>query len=161
HEIEQHLSIDLDMPAQGLLALRALKRHAGKGVWSHPPLLDMLPAPAAEPLQRTFDLLVPDDTALVGYVIDDQRDRVHTSGIAVKRGGDLVEVTTHAAIDDLIGERAFARDWPRLAKRVLGAVEERFAKPSIGLFLEEATLQRILTGPGDQLARELNARHVI
>jgi hypothetical protein len=160
-EIETHLSIDHDLPAQGLATLRAIKRHAGKGVWTHPPLLDIVPAPHAEPLQRTFDLLVPDDTALVGYVIADDRARVHTSGIAVKRGGDLVEVTTHAAIDDAIGERAFARDWPKQVKRVLAAVEDRVAKPSIGVFLEEATLHRILTGPGDQLARELNARRVI
>lgn len=160
-EIETHLSIDHDLPAQGLASLRALKRHAGKGVWTHPPLLDILPAPHAEPLQRTFDLLVPDDTALVGYVIADDRARVHTSGIAVKRGGDLVEVTTHAAIDDVIGERAFARDWTKQVKRVLAAVDERIAKPSIGVFLEEATLHRVLTGPGDQLARELNARRVI
>jgi hypothetical protein len=160
-EIEPHLSIDLDLAAQGLAALRALKKHAGKGVWSHPHLLEIVPAPHFEPLQRTFDLLVPDDTALVGYVIADDRRHVHTSGIAVKRGGDLVEVATHAAIADVIDERAFARDWAHGAKRVLQAVEERFARPSIGVFLEEATLHRVLTGPGDQLARELNARRVI
>ena len=160
-EIETTISIDHDLPAQGLAALRALKRRAGKGVWTHPSLLEILPAPHAEPIQRTFDLLVPDDTALIGYVIADDRTRVHTSGIAVKRGGDLVEVTTHAAIDDLIGERALAHDWPKLASRVRDAVEQRIAKPSIGVFLEEATLHRVLTGPGDQLARELNARRLI
>src|SRR5438034_1088368 len=68
-EIEPHLSIDLDFAAQGLLTLRALKKHAGKGVWTYPHLLEILPAPHYEPLQRTFDLLVPDDSALVGYVI--------------------------------------------------------------------------------------------
>jgi len=160
-EIEPHLSIDHDMPAQGLFALRALKKHAGKGVWSYPHLLEIAPAPHAEPIQRTFDLLVPDDTALVGYVIDDDKRRVHTSGIAVKRGGDLVEVTTHLAIADAIDERTFARDWAKHAKTVLAAIEARIAKPSIGVFLEEATLHRVLTGPGDQLARELNARKVI
>lgn len=160
-EIEPHLSIDQDLAAQGLTSLRALKKHAGRGVWSHPHLLEILPAPHLEPLQRTFDLLVPDDTALVGYVIADDRRHLHTSGIAVKRGGDLVEVTTHAAIADAIDERAFARDWPRYAKLAIAAIEERIAKPSIGVFLEEATLHRVLTGPGDQLARELNARRVI
>jgi hypothetical protein len=121
----------------------------------------MLPAPHADPIQRTFDLLVPDDTALVGYVIADDRSRVHTSGIAVKRGGDIVLATNHGAIADVVDERALAKDWPRLARRVLHAVDERLATPSIGVFLEEATLHRILTGPGDQLGRELNARRVV
>ncbi len=161
HEIEAHLTIDLDLAAQGLATLRALKRHAGKGVWSHPHLLELVPAPHYEPLQRTFDLLVPDDTALVGYVFDDDRARVHTSGVAVKRGGDLAEVTTHAALADAIDERTLAHDWPKHYKRVLAAVEQQVAKPSIGVFLERATLLRVLTGPGDQLARELNARRVI
>jgi hypothetical protein len=159
-EIEPHLTIDLDVAAQGLATLRALKKHAGKGVWTHPHVLEILPAPHYEPLQRTFDLLVPDDTALVGYVFDDDRARVHTSGVAVKRGGDLVEVTTHAMFGGL-DERHLAGDWPRHYKRVLAAVEERLARPSIGVFLERATLLRVLTGPGDQLARELNARHLI
>jgi len=46
-------------------------------------------------------------------------------------------------------------------KRVIAAVDERLARPSVGVFLERATLLRVLTGPGDQLARELNARRVI
>src|SRR6185312_15822618 len=46
-------------------------------------------------------------------------------------------------------------------KRVLAAVEERYAKPSIALFLERQTLLNILTGPSDQLARELNAKRVV
>jgi hypothetical protein len=67
---------------------------------------------------------------------------------------------THRAID-LVPESAFARDWEKGYKRVLAAVEERFAKPSVALFLEKATLLRILTGPTDQLPRELNAKHVV
>ena len=42
-EVERHLTYDLDLAAQGLQVLRALKRHAGKGVWSAPELLDILP----------------------------------------------------------------------------------------------------------------------
>jgi hypothetical protein len=40
-------------------------------------------------------------------------------------------------------------------------VEERFAKPSLALFLERSTLLGIVTGPSDQLARELNAKRVV
>ncbi|MDQ3366587.1 MAG: hypothetical protein M3680_14280, partial [Myxococcota bacterium] len=160
-EIEGALRLDQDLAEQGLIALRALKRQAGRGLWTEPPLLELLPAPAYEPLQRTFDLLVPDRSALVAYVIEDDRSRIHASVIAVKQGGSIVRVGTHRALADLVPEVAFARDWPQHPQRVLAAVEDRFAKPSIGVFLERATLLRIVTGPSDQLARELNAKHVL
>ena len=160
-EIEGALRFDQDFAEQGLVALRALKKHAGHGLWTEPALLELLPAPTYEPLQRTFDLLVPDRSALVAYVIDDDRARIHASVIAVKDDGDLIRAATHRAIADLVPEASFARDWQKQQKRVLAAVEERFAKPSIALFLERATLLRILTGPSDQLAREINQKHVV
>jgi hypothetical protein len=160
-EIEAALRFDQDGMAQGLVALRALKKHAGRGLWTEPPLLELLPTPAAEPIQRTFDLLVPDRSALVAYVIEDDRSRVHTSIIATKESGDITRAATHRAIADLVSETMLARDWDKGYKRVLDAVEERFAKPSIALFLERATLMKILTGPSDQLARELNAKRVV
>lgn len=160
-EIEAALRLEQDLVEQGLVALRALKRHAGKGIWSEPPLLEILPAPSYEPLQRTFDLLVPDRSAMVAYVIEDDRSRIHSSIIAVKDGGDLVRASTHRAIADLVPEASLARDWQKGYKRVLSAVEDRFAKPSVALFLERGTLIKILTGPSDQLPREYNAKHVI
>ncbi|HEU4734749.1 MAG TPA: hypothetical protein VFT22_42955 [Kofleriaceae bacterium] len=160
-EIEAALRLDQDLVAQGLIALRALKRHAGHGLWTEPPLLDILPAPGAEPLQRTFDLLVPDRSAMLAYVIEDDRSRVHASIIAVKAHGDITHAATHRAIDDVVGEAALARDWETGYRRVLEAVEQRFARPSIALFIERATLLRVVTGPSDQLARELNARRVV
>ena len=160
-EIEGALRLDQDVVAQGLVALRALKKHAGTGVWTEPPLLDLLPAPAYEPLQRTFDLLIPDRSALVAYVIDDDRSRIHSSIIAVKEGGDITRAATHRAVADLVPESAFARDWHKGHTRLLEAVEERFAKPSLALFLERKTLLDIVTGPSDQLARELNAKRVV
>jgi hypothetical protein len=160
-EIEAALRFDQDGIGQALVALRALKKHAGKGIWTEPPLLDLLPAPSLDPIQRTFDLLVPDRSALVAYVIEDDRSRVHTSIIAVKEGGDIVEAAQHRAIADLVSESTLARDWQKGYKRVLDAVEERFAKPSIAVFLERGTLLEILTGPSDQLSREYNAKRVI
>ena len=160
-EIEGALRLDQDPVEQGLVALRALKRHARRGVWTEPPLLDILPAPGYEPIQRTFDLLVPDKSALLAYVVDDDRRRVHASIIATKHDGDITRAATHRALADLVPETSFARDWDKAWKRVLAAVEERFAKPSIGIVLERATLMRVLTGPSDQLARELNAKKVI
>ena len=160
-EVEGALRLDQDLPAQGLVALRALKRHAGHGIWTEPPLLELLPAPGYDGLQRTFDLLMPDRSALVAYVIEDDRSRVHTSIIAAKDHGDIQRAAQHRAIADLVPEAAFARDWAAGHGRVLAAVEERFAKPSLGVFFERATLMRILTGPSDQLARELDAKRVI
>jgi hypothetical protein len=162
-EIEGALSIkmDQDLVEQGVIALRALKRHAGKGLWTAPALLELVPAPAYDGLQRTFDLLVPDKSALVAYVIDDDRRSVHASIIAVKRGGDIARATTHRAIAGDVPEAAFAGAWEKRYGRVLDAVEGAIAKPSIGVFLERATLMRILTGPSDQLGRELNAKRVV
>lgn len=160
-EIEAALRFDQDLVAQGLVALRALKKHAGQGVWTEPPILDLLPTPSYEPLQRTFDLLIPDRTAMVAYVIDDDRSRIHSSIIAVKQGGDITRAATHRAIADLVPETSFARDWDKGHKRLLEAVEERFARPSLALLLERKTLMGIVTGPSDQLAREINAKRVV
>ena len=160
-EIEGALRLEQDLVAQGLIALRALKKHAGTGVWTEPPLLELLPAPSFDPLQRTFDLLIPDRSALIVYVIEDDRSRIHSSIIAVKSEGDVVRAGTHRAIADLVPEASFARDWAKGHKRVLEAVEERFAKPSLALFLERSTLLGIVTGPSDQLARDLNAKRVV
>lgn len=160
-EIEAALQPDQDGIEQALVALRALKKHAGHGVWTEPALLDLLPVPSFDSIQRTFDLLVPDHSSLVAYVIEDDRTRVHTSIIAMKDGGDITRVASHRAIADLVSEPTFARDWEKGYKRVIDAVEERYAKPAIGLFLERQTLIDILTGPGDQLARELNSKRVV
>lgn len=160
-DIESALRLEQDLVEQGLVALRAVKKHAGKSIFTEPPLLELLPAPAYEPLQRTFDLLIPDRSALVVYVIEDDRSRIHSSIIAVKDEGDIVRASTHRAIADLVPEAAFARDWQKGYKRVLAAVEERFAKPSVALFLQRSSLIGILTGPSDQLPREYNAKTVI
>jgi hypothetical protein len=160
-EVEAALALDQDFVAQGLVILRALKRHAGRGVWTEPPVLDILPAPGHDAIQRTFDLLVPDRSALLAYVIDDDRRAVHASVIAVKSDGDITRTATHRAIADLVPEASFARDWDTHHRRVLEAVEQRFARPSIALFAERATVLRVLTGPTDQLARELNAKRVV
>lgn len=160
-EIEPAWRLDQDLVAQGLIALRALKRHAGHGIWTDPPILDLLPAPGYEPLQRTFDVLVPDRSALIAYIIEDDRSRVHASAIAVKSGGDIAQATTHRAIHDLVGEAAFARDWDKRYRQVNDAVEQRLARPSIALYAERKAVLRVMTGPSDQLARELNAKHVV
>jgi hypothetical protein len=121
-----------------------------------------LPPPAFEPLQRTFDLLVPDRSALVVYVIEDDRSRVHASLIAVKERGDIVRAATRRHAPRERGPRSRGGDRAHLGRgaaakgsgsgsdsgyrRVLAAVEEWFARPSIALFCERATLMRVITG---------------
>lgn len=160
-----------DLVEHGLLALRALKSLAGKGVWTYPELLGLLPAPSYDSVQRTFDLLVPDDTTMAVYVIDDDRQRVHASVLVRKRGGSIDRVTTHRALranqglnqalNEAQNEAQLARQWTTAYPRVLSAVEAELGKPSLGIFLERATLLRIMTGPSDQLSRELSAKRVI
>jgi hypothetical protein len=148
-----------DLVEQGLLALRALKN--SDGLWTYPALLGLLPCPSYDSVQRTFDLLVPDDSALVAYVFEDDRQRIHSAGIARKRRGDIDQITSHRAVQAEISEAELARSWQTSYPRVLAATERRIARPSIGIFLERATLMRIVTGASDQLSRELSAKRVI
>ncbi|WP_428268790.1 hypothetical protein [Haliangium sp.] len=160
-QISAALVVDDDLVAQGLSALRACKRYDGRGLWTHPPLLDRLPAVAYEPLQRTFDLLVPDRTSVVFYVFEDGGSGVHASLIAVKQRGHLDLVTTQLGVEDAFSGSALARGWKRDYRRLLALVEERYAPASLAVFLERQAFQRVATGPSDQLARELNAGSVV
>ncbi len=160
-EIESQLSLRQDFAEQGLLALRHLKPHVDHGIWTSPQLLELLPTPSYEPMQRTFDLLLPNNTAMLAYIIENDRSRVHASMIITKEAGNITHATTHRAIHDLVAETALARDWQTGYKRVLAAVEERIAKPSVGLFVSREAWMRVLLGPPDQLGRELNNKSII
>lgn len=150
-----------DLVAQSLACLRACKRHGGRGIWTHPPMLDRVPPVAHEPMQRTFDLLIPDHSSLVAYVFEDDASDVHASLIAVKRGGDIDLVTTHLGVEDALSGAGLAQSWRQSYRRLLALVDKRYAPASLAVFLERATFERIATGPSDQLAREINARNVI
>jgi len=160
-EVEGDLRLGDDIVAQGLTMLRALKRLNNVGVWSEPHLLDLLPTPPYEALQKTFDLLIPNKTALLAYIFEDDRSDVHASIVAVKMAGHIDLVTTHLAFEDALSGPDLARQWPSQRKRLLKLVADRFNKPSVGVFMDKAAYRRILTGPTDQLTRELSARNVI
>lgn len=159
--IERELRFEDDFVAQGLTMLRGVKELAGAGIWTEPRLLELVPAPPFDALQRTFDFLVPNGSALVAYVFEDDRSDVHASIIATKVGGHIDQVATHKAIEDVLPARRLARRWRGEHKRVLDAVSERYARPSVAVFLERRTYYRILTGPTDTLAREIRARNVV
>jgi hypothetical protein len=116
---------------------------------------------AAEPLQRTFDLLVPGKAALLAYVFDARPADVHASIIAVVNGGDIELVTTHLGLVDALPGPALARGWKGQIGRVLSLVEDRYAPPSIGVFVDRAAWQRIVVGPSGQLNKEMAAGHLV
>jgi hypothetical protein len=150
-----------DLVAQGLTCLRACKRYNGRGIWTHPGMLEIVPPMMYESLQRTFDLLLPDKSSAVIYVIEDDHSDVHASLIAVKRSGDIELVTTHLGLEDALSGPDLARRWHHAYKRLLELVTQRYAPPSLAVFLQRKTFERIVTGPRDQLARELTAKNVI
>ncbi len=160
-DVERHLTLDLDLAAQGLAVLRALKARSGHGIWTYPALLDLVPAPPYEPLQRTFELLIPDDTAVSAYVIADDRRSLIAAGTVIKRKGDVVQLSGHQPVADLVSEATLARDWPAVYKRLNQAIAERLARPSLTILLERATLERLVVGPSDTLAREYGARRIV
>ena len=157
--IEGALRLDDDYPAQVTAALRALKRAAGAELWLDPPLLDLIPPLAPEALQRTFELLIPAPSALTAYVLD--AGQVVASVIAVVEQGNFTVVTTHLGIEDALPGPRLARAWRSEYRRALALIDERYAEPSIGLFAERAAIQRVLAGPGDQLATELAAGTIV
>ncbi len=160
-QIESHLDLDMDIVGQGLVFLRALKRLHGHGLWVAPRVLDIVPTPSFEALQRTFDLLIPDDTSLLAYIFEDDGSDVAASIIATKKRGDIDLATTHLALSDRIDPAMLAASWRKDYKRVLALVDKRLEPPSLAVFLERDTYYRILTGPTDQLARELHKRNLI
>lgn len=160
-EIESTLRLEDDLAAQGLTILRALKNLSGVSVWSAPSLLDIVPAPKMQAVQRTFDLLIPDNSSLVAYVIEDDKSDIHASIIAVKEHGDITLATTHLAVADAMNPTTFARDWKGQRKRLNKIIGDRFAPPSLAVYMEKRTYLRILTGASDQLPREVSARNLI
>ncbi len=159
-EIEAALAPDADLAAQSITVLRALRRANGRDLWLDPPLLDLVPPLSPEALQRTFELLVPSPSALAVYLFDGARG-VHASAIAVVERGEVTALTTHRGLEDALPAASFARSWRTQIPRALSLIDERYAAPSIGVFLEAAAWRRILDGPADQLVRELAAGEVV
>lgn len=160
-EIESKLRLSQDMVEQGLLAWGVARAHLGHGLWTEPRVLELLPAPTFDAVQRTFDLLIPNDTSIAVYVVDSAAGELHTSLLAVKRRSDITAVSTHRAIADLVSAEHLMADWRQHYRQVNAAVARRLAPPSLGIFVERDALLRIVRGPGDQLGRELMNRTLI
>jgi hypothetical protein len=159
-DVQAALALDCDYAAQALELWNAVQRAHRRGrVHVDPPLLDLVPALSPDALQRTFDLLIPDGTSAVAYVFDGAR--IHASIVASKDRGDIQHATTHAAIADAVSGPALARTWRQRYRRVLEVVSERYGPPSLGVFVDRAAVERVFTGPVDQLPRELSRGNLV
>ena len=151
-EIEERVRLGEDGVAQALHVARVIHGHMGQGIYLAPRVLGGVPVPSYEAVQRTFDLLYPDDRSVVVYVFE--RTGIHTSLIAAKRRGDITELTSHLA------SAGDVHDWHRDYPRLLQAAERRCGKPHIGVFIDLGAWQRIATG-ASSVSRELATRGLI
>jgi hypothetical protein len=151
-EIEERVKLGDDGVAQALLVARVIHDHMGQGIYLSPRVLGGVPVPSYEAVQRTLDLLFPDDRSVVVYVFE--RNEIHTSLIAVKRRGDICELTSHLASAGAV------HDWHRDYPKLLQAAERRCAKPHIGVFIDLGCWQRIAAG-ASSVSRELAAKNLV
>ncbi len=157
--MERGLRVGDDFATQGIGLWQCLRK--SEGIWTEPPLLELIPPLRSDALQKTFNFLVPNDSSLAAYVFDEDARNVHCSVIAVKKKGKICSASMHPAIRDLVTERELGRSWRDQYPRVNQALSSRFAKPSIAVYVERKAVGRILRGPADQLARELRSKNVI
>lgn len=152
--VEGRLDPRADLAAQWLDGARALKGELGKTIHLDPDPLSLVPLPPFDVLQRTYDALVPDDTASALFVFE--RGELWTSLIAEKRAGDVVRVTTHAALGvsrpDFRGGRH---------RELLDATARRVARPFAALFATREAWRAIAGPDPGSLARQLASREAV
>lgn len=160
-EAEGRLRHSDDYTAQVLTVWRAIKHQSGRGLWLDPPLLELLPAVGAEPLQKTFDLLIPDGSSVVAYVFEDDGRAAACSLLARKERGQVTTLACHRLLEARLPEAELARSWRTELPRLLDAVAAELAPPALGLFADRSAVERVLNGPPDQLGRELRAGSIV
>jgi hypothetical protein len=153
-EAQSAVNLEEDFVAQELAMVRVFREALGRSVRVDPRLFGRIPLPSAALLQKTFNTLLPDGRSLIFYLVEG--GRVWTSLIAVKQAGDIVLVTSHAAIADKV-RFSSVRD----ARAVNQAVAERFAPPHIGLFLPLRTWHELVAGDRSAIARALPGRQAV
>ena len=160
-DVERNLRIGDDFMAQWLRFARGLKWMWGAGFWSEPPLFELIPIPPTDAIQRSFDLLIPDDTSVLAYVFEADGSDIAASLIVRKQQGDIDFLATHMMLEAELDPRELAGAWRGAYPRIHTAAATHLAPPSVGVFTDTAALARIQTGPPDQLSREVQARELI
>ena len=173
-DIEGSLSLDDDYVEQCLTILRALKRTQARDIWVEPRVLDIIPAPPKRAIHRTFDLLFADRTSFAMYVFDEataatqgatggaaQAPSIYTSIITTKTKGTLDFATTHLALERQLPSESLARHWRANYKQILKAIAGNYERPCLGVFCTKQAIERILTGPPEQLTQEISRKQLI
>jgi hypothetical protein len=152
--LEGRLDGRADLAAQWMEGARILKAELGKTVHLDPDPLSLVPVPSFDVLQRTYDALIPDDSSVGLFVFD--RGELWTSLIGEKRSGDVVRVTTHAALGvarpDFRGGRQ---------RELLDAMARNVARPFAALFATREAWRAISGPEPGALARQLAAREAV
>jgi hypothetical protein len=110
----------------------------GVALW--PDLLEGVTIPRRGNVEKALDVVLPPRTASVFYVFDGSR--LHGELICA-RGDRQIEVF---AGHDALGVGAPPARWKDEHKRLLEAVERRFAKPSVGIFVSLDTARAAARG---------------
>ena len=156
--LETEVSPTDDPVAQGLCAWRVLRGEMGKGIHLDPDPLQSVPVPPFAALQKTFDALLPDGRSAALFVFDkaNGRDEVWTSIIVEKQAGDLVRVTTHAALGVARPEfRGGAH------KELLDAIATRIARPHLAAFMTLDAWRDVASPTPGALARQVALREAV
>jgi hypothetical protein len=155
-ELQGKVSIDDDYLEQGLAVLPVLRDALGQSLRLEPRLFPgTLPLPSYSLLRSTWNAILPDGRSLVFYLCDG--GRLWTSLILVKRGGEITQIATHAAIADRVRFASIRGD----ARAVLAAVADRFAPAAIGIFLPLRVWHELVAGDRSAAARALASRQAV
>jgi hypothetical protein len=145
---DAHLRHDEDGVAQSLHLWRALQAEVGKGLHVDPDSLARVPVPPYAALQKTIDTLLPDGRSAALMVFDGPA--VWASVIAAKERGDVVRVTTHAALG--VPRPDFRRGAHR---ELLQAMEARVARPHVAAFMTLGAWREVASSRPGALAQKV------
>jgi hypothetical protein len=120
----------MDYAEQMLTLIAAFRKERGAGLRVEPPTPPG-PVPPFGLVQLLFNLLWPDNTSIVLYVVDEDTEKIFTSLILGKRRGDLDLMTT----DLYLGEQGLnVRNWRADQIRLRKLVSEKVATPYLACF---------------------------
>lgn len=155
--LERRITPQADWIAQLLDAGQVLKGELGRGLHVEPEVFGLLPLPSYAALQRTLDLLLPDDRTAGLFVFDQARGgALWASLIVEKRRGEVVRLTTHAALGYP------PRDWRGGRHRdVLRAMESRLARPHAAIFCTLDAWREVVGPDPGALAKQFALGQVV
>lgn len=127
---DSSLSYDMDYVEQLLTMIAAFRKERGSGLRMDPPSPPG-PVPPFGLVQFLFNRLWPDNTSIILYVTDEEKESVWTSLILRKRRGDLDLLTT----DLHLGQAGLdPKNWKADRLRLTQVATSRVAPPYLACF---------------------------